>query len=139
MATRLALCNCTDATNKNPWRISMNRSRLLAPSLKFLVAANLALLITSAFAQTPEEDLARKVDQLADELARVKAQLKARQDQRAAPVAPAPAAGAPASAPETAAARPTEPATVLFSYGEINYNRPTKATEDTQFDMRRFV
>jgi len=111
----------------------MNRSRLLAPSLKFLVAANLALLITSAFAQMPEEDLARKVDQLADELARVKAQLKEMQEQRAAPVAPA-----PASASETAA-RPTEPATVLFSYGEINYNRPTKATQDTQFDMRRFI
>src|SRR5258706_8182017 len=111
----------------------MNRSRLLAPPLKFLIAVNLALLVSSAFAQTPEEDLARKVDQLADELARVKAQLKEMQEQRAAPVAPA-----PASASETAA-RPTEPATVLFSYGEINYNRPTKATQDTQFDMRRFI
>jgi hypothetical protein len=28
---------------------------------------------------------------------------------------------------------------VLFSYGEINYNRPTKHTEDTEVDVRRFV
>ena len=63
----------------------MNRSRLLAPPLKFLIAVNLALLVSSAFAQTPEEELARKVDQLADELAKVKAQLKEMQEQRAAP------------------------------------------------------
>jgi hypothetical protein len=122
----------------------MNRSRVLAPPLKFLVAANLALLITSAFAQTPEEELARKVDQLADELAKVKAQLKEMQEQRAAtpaPVAPAPATASATSTsePGTVAARPGEPATVLFSYGEINYNRPTKATENTEVDVRRFI
>jgi hypothetical protein len=116
----------------------MNRSRLLAPPLKFLVAANLALLVSSAFAQTPaEEDLARKVDQLADELTKVKAQLKQMQEQHDA--APAPVAAAPASGSGTAADRPTEPATVIFSYGEINYNRPTKHTEDTQVDVHRFV
>ena len=61
----------------------MNRSCLLAPPFKFLVAVNLALLVSSAFAQTPaEEDLARKVDQLADELAKVKSQLKQMQERK---------------------------------------------------------
>jgi hypothetical protein len=111
----------------------MNRSRLLAPPLKFLVAANLALLVSSAFAQTPaEQDLAKKVDQLADELTKVKAQLKQMQEQQAAAPAPAPVSS-------SGAAVTTEPATVLFSYGEINYNRPTKHTEDTEVDVARFV
>ena len=34
---------------------------------------------------------------------------------------------------------PQEPATVLTSYGEINYNRPTRMREDTRADLRRFV
>lgn len=32
-----------------------------------------------------------------------------------------------------------EPATVIGSYGELNYNRPTKRSEGTQADLRRFV
>ncbi len=32
-----------------------------------------------------------------------------------------------------------EPSTVLTSYGELNYNRPTKRSEDTRADLRRFV
>jgi hypothetical protein len=116
----------------------MNQSRLVAPTLKFLVAANLALLISSAGAQTPAgEDLARKVDQLGDELTKVKEQLKQMQDEKAAGAATsAPASSATASASSVS---PNEPATILFSYGEINYNRPTKHTEDTQVDLRRFV
>ena len=111
----------------------MNKSRLLAPPLKFLVAANLALLVSSAFAQTPvEQDLTRKVDQLADELTKVKAQLKQMQEQPSA-------TPAPASTSSSSNTVSTEPATVLFSYGEINYNRPTKHTEDTEVDVRRFV
>src|SRR6185369_13757842 len=111
----------------------MNQSRLVAPTLKFLVAANLALLISSAGAQTPaEEDLARKVDQLGDELTKVKEQLKQMQDEKAAGAATSAAASA-------SSVSPNEPATILFSYGEINYNRPTKHTEDTQVDLRRFV
>jgi hypothetical protein len=130
----------------------MNRSRLLRPVLTVLVAANLALLAAGASAQTAEEELVKKVDQLVEELAKVKAQLKELQDQRAAaaaapaPQAPAgqaqagavPAAQVPVAA-ESAASRPTEPATVFFSYGEINYNRPINQSEDTQFDLRRFV
>lgn len=44
---------------------------------------------------------------------------------------------AAATLPALAADEP--PATVLTSYGELNYNRPTKASEDTQADLRRFV
>jgi Phosphate-selective porin O and P len=132
----------------------MNRNRALALPFKLLVAANLAMLVSGAFAQTPsEQELIRKVDQLADELTKVKDQLKQMQEERAATPAPAAAPAAVAaplpatSAPATASARepgsvtiaPSEPATVLFSYGEINYNRPTKHTEDTEVDVRRFV
>ncbi|HJV62989.1 MAG TPA: hypothetical protein VJ743_18720 [Albitalea sp.] len=111
------------------------------------IAASLALAAASAFAQSPSEaDLARRLDQLATELASVKAQLAQLQQQRAATPQAAPApAPAPAAAP-TAAAAPAdmpvaagEPATVLTSYGELNYNRPTKSSQDAQADMRRFV
>jgi hypothetical protein len=116
-------------------------------------AASLTLALPAAQAQsTTEADLARRVDQLAAELAAVKAQLAQLQQQRAA----APAAAAPASSAATAqAAAPTpaptpvataaapaasnEPATVLTSYGEINYNRPNHASENAQADVRRFV
>ena len=122
----------------------MNRARLSALP-KIAVAASLALAASAAFAQSATEaELARRLDLLAAELANVKAQLIQLQQQRAAaaPQAPAPsAAAAPAPSTPLAAtpARPTEPATVLTSYGEINYNRPTKASENAQADVRRFV
>ncbi|MBI3530016.1 MAG: hypothetical protein HY067_18875 [Betaproteobacteria bacterium] len=102
-----------------------------------MFAAILALTATAGFAQTAaERELARKVDQLADELAKVKVQLKQMQDQSKA--APVPAT-VPAADVAAAPSSPSGPATVLFSYGEINYNRPTKATENTEVDVRRFV
>jgi len=107
------------------------------------IAAVLALAVAGANAlgttPTPTEaELARKLDQLAAELAAVKAQLATLQQQRAAQEqAPTPAA---ASAPTaTAAAQPAGPDTVLSGYAEINYNRPTKQLENTQADLRRFV
>ena len=118
-----------------------------------LLALSLALAGSAASAQTAAEtELARKVDQLAAELAAVKAQLaQIQKDRAAAPAAPV-AAAAPASSPAptvAAAAAPTAPAaatgasnqpsTVLTSYGEINYNRPTRASENAQADVRRFV
>src|SRR5881392_3164802 len=115
-------------------------SRLRTTPLKTALAAGLVLLSGSAFAQSATEaELARKLDQLAAELANVKAQLSQLQQQRAAP-APTPQATAPTPAtPVTATpAAPSEPATVLTSYGEINYNRPTHASENAQADMRRF-
>src|SRR5882762_10952545 len=95
-----------------------------------LTASNTALALGSAqaFAQTATEvEIARRLDQLATELAAVKAQLAQIQQQRAAaPEAPAtPAAPKPNA---QAAVAPAEPATVLSSYAELNYNRPTKAS-----------
>ncbi|WP_372524673.1 hypothetical protein [Piscinibacter sp.] len=114
----------------------MNRSRLLATPLKTVRAASLALVASTAFAQSATEaELARRLDQLAAELASVRAQLSQLQQQRAnAPDAPS------ATAVTVAAPQPSaEPATVLTSYGEINYNRPTHASENAQADVRRFV
>lgn len=121
------------------------------------VAAAAALLFAAAHAgaQTATEtELARKLDQLAAELAAVKAQLAALQQQRAAPPAapaapvaatPATAAAAGMATPPAAAAagtetpRSAEPATVWLGYGEVNYNRPTRRSENAQADLRRFV
>ena len=137
----------------------MTTTRLRTLPLKTILAASLSLIGGGALAQTATEtELARRLDQLATELAAVKAQLAQMQQQRAAaPLAPAtPAAaaapefGAPVAAaqPGTGAApgavlttksEPSGPATVLTSYGEITYNRTTRATQNTQADMARFV
>ncbi|HVL46132.1 MAG TPA: hypothetical protein VM407_15020 [Acidovorax sp.] len=116
----------------------------------------LALAATPALAQqaTPAAaapaNLAQKLEQLAAELAEVKAQLaqlKAPPPQAAAvptggwngPAGGAPAAAAAVDATPVTASTPQGPATVLTGYGEINYNRPTKSTDRTQLDLRRFV
>ena len=105
-----------------------------------VIAAGIALAAACAQAQTPAEaELARRLDELATELTAVKAQLAQMQQARVAPVAlPAPVATAMAPAAPTAE-RAAGPATVLTSYGEIYYNRPTRATEKTVADLRRFV
>lgn len=116
----------------------------------------LALAAAPALAQqaTPQAisqtDLALKFEQLAAELAEVKAQLaqlKAQPPQAAAvalggwngPAGNASATAAAAGADAVTAMAPQGPATVLTGYGEINYTRPTKATDKTQLDLRRFV
>lgn len=120
----------------------MNKSLLPTRLRRTLLAAALAATLGTAHAQSAgEAELARKLEQLASELANVKAQLAELQRQRAAaaqPVAAAPASTAPAPAP-AATTTAAEPATVLTSYGEINYNRPSKASQDASTDMRRFV
>ena len=112
----------------------MRQRRSMAHAVTILIAFNFALWGSSASAQTPsEQDLSRRLDQLVDELGKVKAQLKQMQEDKAA-AAPA------ASAPTAGATNPLQgPDTVIFGYGEINYNRPTQHTEDTQVDLRRFV
>ncbi|MFL6664955.1 MAG: hypothetical protein ACJ8G7_22510 [Rhizobacter sp.] len=110
--------------------------------LSVLAAAALLTLANTAFAQSAgEAELARRLDQLAAELAAVKAQLAQLQQQRAAPTPPTPPVAAAAPAPVAVAApAPAEPpATVLSSYGEINYNRPTHASQNARADLRRFV
>jgi hypothetical protein len=109
---------------------------------RIALAAALALGCTTAFAQSASEaELARRLEQLAAEIATLKAQLATLQQQRAAeaqaPAAAPLAASAPAPAPD--AARAAEPATTLTGYGEINYNRPTRQSQNTQADLRRLV
>jgi len=117
----------------------MTSSRTFTAS-KIALAAVLAVGGTQVFAQSATEaELARRLDQLAAELAAVKAQLAQLQQQReATPEASKPAAQA-AAAPAPAPVAASEPATVLSSYGEINYNRPNKASQNAQADLRRFV
>lgn len=110
---------------------------------KTILAASLALAASSAFAQAATEtELARRLDQLATELATVKAQLARLQQQNGA--APAPPGTVPVLSNASAAAAPAaatsaSPATVITSYGELNYNHPTRRSQDAQADMRRFV
>jgi hypothetical protein len=125
--------------------------RLRALPAKTVLAASLAACFTfvanSAFAQTATEaELSRRLDQLAGELAALKAQLAQLQQRAAAapPEAPAAAtvaapASASASAPASALPSRDAPATVLTSYGELNYNRPTRANQNAQADARRIV
>jgi hypothetical protein len=108
----------------------------------------LALTGVPAIAQSPSQaELAARLDKLAAELAAVKAELARLQQQQAqAATAPSPAAPAVAAAPAPAAsavaAAPTpsaEPSTVLSSYGELTYNRPTSDPKNAVADVRRFV
>jgi hypothetical protein len=144
-----------------------------AKPLALMTVLALLSLAPPAQAQTATEaELMRRLDQMATELAQLKVQLGALQQQRAAatPVATAAAAlaappaataaparatttatttgtvlaAAPAAAPVTAAvadaqAAPSEPATVLSSYGEINYQRPRNDIGKTRADLVRFV
>jgi len=129
----------------------MSSTRPRALPARALLAASLALSASTAFAQSATETaLAQRLDQLAAELAAVKAQLvQLQQAQAAAPAPAAPVAQAapgsfgttppaPGSAPAYSASL-LGPGTVLTSYGEINYNRPTRQTQNTQVDVRRFV
>ncbi|WP_029000239.1 hypothetical protein [Azohydromonas australica] len=131
------------------------------------LAAALLLGCGLAHAQsTGETALMKRLDQLAAELAAVKAELATLQQQRANAPAPAgqaaPAAQpaavartAPAAQPAPVAAAPVAPAedtaggarysvsagsaTVIGGYGEINYNRPKNSSRDAQADLRRAV
>ena len=146
----------------------MTPQKSLALPARTLIAATLALAAGGALAQSATEAaLAARLDLLATELAAVKAQLAVLQ-QRAALTpalssAPAPVAlpgaavaaaaagvgssGTAASSPaaplasalDAAPSAPAGPATVITSYGEINYNRPIHAPQDAQADVRRFV
>lgn len=119
------------------------------PSTPRAVAAACLVLAGAAHAQSASEaELARRLDALATELANVKAQLQQLQQQKslagsaaASPNAASSTAAAAAPAVTTSAeqARTAEPSTVLSGYAELNYNRPTKASENAQADVRRFV
>jgi hypothetical protein len=129
----------------------MTPKKPLAWPARSLIVASLALAAGSAMAQSASETaLAARLDQLATELAAVKAELAVLQ-QRAAlalptlpPTSPplalaTPAAAPPASAFDATPSAAAGPATVITSYGEINYNRPLRAPQNAQADVRRLV
>jgi hypothetical protein len=108
------------------------------------LAAGLALASAPALAQSNDAQaaLAARLDQLAAELATVKAELARLQRQQAANATTVPAPADVVAAPAIAAQGPglfAEPATVLTSYGELNYNRPTRDAKNAVADVRRFV
>jgi hypothetical protein len=126
-----------------------------SPFARLSLAAALALgAAMPALAQTAaptQEQLLQRVEALAQELESVKAQLQQlkaeqaqqKQAQASAPqqaAAPAAAAATPAAPPVAVAeaGAPAEPATVVSSYGEINYNHPKDGAK-AQADIRRFV
>lgn len=119
----------------------MSRHLPAAPLSRLALAAALTLGAATAFAQTQppnQEALLQRVELLARELERVKAELQQlRQAQQAAP-APAPAAVQAAAPVALAPAAPAQPATVVSSYGELTYNRPKDGSK-AQADIRRFV
>lgn len=127
----------------------MNRTHRWGLPAQTILATSLALVGVAASAQSvtassPASALERRLDQLAAELAAVKAELAQLKQATLAAAAPATVAVIAAPSPSTppAEAAPSTasgPATVLTSYGEINYNRPTRASQNTVFDMRRFV
>src|SRR5262252_7164704 len=101
-----------------------------------------------------EAELAQRLEKLSNELEAVKAELaKMKKEREQAPVVAVSLQKKPA--PSTQAAQTTKPSeavytnteaapgggpeTVITGYGEINYNRPVHATEDTQMDLRRAV
>jgi hypothetical protein len=112
-----------------------------------LVASALALPLV---AQADEAELERRLEKLSNELDAVKAELARMKKEKEQAGAAVPKA-APVPAPATQAAKPAEtpyvnteatggePDTVITGYGEINYNRPHNATENTVMDLRRAV
>jgi hypothetical protein len=102
---------------------------------RILLATTCALPLA---ARADEAELTRRLERLASELEAVKAELaKLRKErEQAAPAQPARPDEAPYVNAEAAAGAAD---TVLTGYGEINYNRPRKATEDTTADLRRVV
>jgi len=113
----------------------MNKKLSHTPLLHTL-SLSLMLAMGTAQAQTPaEQELLRRVDQLAAELAKLRTELAQLQQQ--APTQP--------SAPAASIAALVEPApaaqarTVLGGYAELNYNRPNNNGKDAQADLRRLV
>ena len=92
------------------------------------MALSLTLAFGSAQAQSSEAQLVKKLDDLAAELEKLKAELKQMKDQPAAAPAAVPAPSASAQA-----------ATQLTAYGEINYSRPSRDSSATQANITRFV
>jgi hypothetical protein len=106
-----------------------------------------AFLAAPAAALAQDTDLAKRVEQLAAELEKVKAELAAQRAQAAAAPAQPVQAAQPVQPPMTgpAAAAAAAPAaalasdTVFSGYGEVNYNHPVRNASGAQTDLRRAV
>jgi hypothetical protein len=106
-----------------------------------------AFLAAPAAALAQDTDLAKRVEQLAAELEKVKAELAAQRAQAAAaPAQPVqvaqpvqPAVTAPAAAQAAAPAAALASDTVFSGYGEVNYNHPVRNASGAQTDLRRAV
>jgi hypothetical protein len=111
-----------------------------------LVQAILAAMVAMPMvAIASEAELMQRLDKLAAELDKVKAELAATRQKtetvekrQEATAAGAAAAGA-ATATTSAAATSGGPQTVVGGYGEINYNRPTKDASQARTDVRRAI
>jgi outer membrane murein-binding lipoprotein Lpp len=109
--------------------------------LTLIAAAALAVAGGPTWAQSAREaELLKRMDALSAELEKLKAEVAQLKNQPAQAAAPASAPGAtvPAAA-ESAPTASAEPATVLTSYGEINFNHYTKDSSRDTGDVRRFV
>ena len=109
--------------------------KALSVSTAVSMAFSMALASNPAAAQSSETQLMNRLEQLAAELDKVKAelkQIKQKQDAASAFVASAPVAMPTSNA---ASASPTQ----LTAYGEINYSRPRRDSSATQADVARFV
>ena len=93
------------------------------------VAMSLTLAFSTAHAQSAEAQLVKRLDALAAELEKVKAELKQIKAMSDAAPAPAPAAAAANAASDTQ----------LSAYGELYYSRPGKDRSATQTNVGRFV
>jgi hypothetical protein len=117
------------------------------------IARAIAIALTAAplSALASEAELLARIEKLAAELNQVKAELLAtrqkadtvekRQEAQAAVASQTATVAAPApssDAPVGMAVR-SEQRTTLTSYGEVNYNRPTKDASQAQTDVRRAV
>lgn len=109
---------------------------------RIISAAVAAISFAVPFAALAQDtDLAKRVEQLAAELEKVKAELAAQRTQAAIAAVPRVETLAVSTAP-TASTQPivtTAPATVFSGYGEVNYNRPLHNTSGAQTDVRRAV
>lgn len=110
---------------------------------KRVISAALAAITLAVplAAMAQDTDLAKRVELLAAELEKVKAELAIQRAQAAAAAVPRVETLVVSTTP-TALTQPTvaaAPATVFSAYGEVNYNRPLRNASGAQTDVRRAV